>query len=217
MSRGKPSRRAPSQVARASRRGRVRATKPGRLAKLGTGRRPEREPGNRPGDRGAESRATSEGVDPEEGPTRATPNGQGRIQAVAESRRIPGLRPRQCGTRRNAAERSLSAKAQRRPEERGERQGSGGELGDSSRTDRTIRDKVYGRSNPAPAGPGRDIKVKPGEQTTAQPSPNLPALDGNRRFSCKNQRNRGTMAQDQVHGNFEGVRFVTASRMAWPI
>jgi hypothetical protein len=68
--------------------------------------------------------------------------------------------------------------------------------------------RKYTKIQSAPAGPGRDIKIKPGEQTTAQPSPNLPALDANRRFSSKNQRNKGTMAQDQVHGNYEGVRFV---------
>ncbi len=66
----------------------------------------------------------------------------------------------------------------------------------------------YKKGKSGPAGPGREIKVKPGEQTTAQASPDLPGLSGNQRFSSKTRLNRGTMAQDDVHGNYEGVRFV---------
>jgi hypothetical protein len=58
----------------------------------------------------------------------------------------------------------------------------------------------------APAGPGREINVKPGDQTTAQPSPDLPGLDKSTRFTNKNVRERGTMPQDETHEHFEGIR-----------
>ena len=58
-----------------------------------------------------------------------------------------------------------------------------------------------------PAGPGRDIKVKPGEQTPVSPAANLPAFDAKTRFSTKNMSKQGTMPQDDVHGNLEDVRF----------
>jgi hypothetical protein len=60
----------------------------------------------------------------------------------------------------------------------------------------------------APAGPGREIKVKPGEhpQTPAQPSPNLPGLDPHAKFSSKNVKDRGSMPQDDVRNNLEDVR-----------
>jgi hypothetical protein len=68
-----------------------------------------------------------------------------------------------------------------------------------------IRD--YKKTQSGPAGPGRELEVKPGEQTPAQkPSANLPGLDSKTRFSSTNLRNRGTMPQDQVRGNIEGVR-----------
>ncbi len=41
---------------------------------------------------------------------------------------------------------------------------------------------------------------------TPKPSANLPGLDAKRSFSTKNVRNRGTMAQDDVRNNIEGVR-----------
>jgi len=65
----------------------------------------------------------------------------------------------------------------------------------------------YKQLKSAPAGPGRDIDVKPGEQTPAQPSPNLPGLDPSTRFSNKNRRDRGSAPQDQVRDNLEGIRF----------
>jgi hypothetical protein len=65
----------------------------------------------------------------------------------------------------------------------------------------------YKQLKSAPAGPGRDINVKPGEQTAAQPSPNLPGLDSSTKFSTKNLRNRGSAPQDQIRDNLEGVRF----------
>ena len=45
-----------------------------------------------------------------------------------------------------------------------------------------------------PAGPGRDINVKPGEQTPVAPAANLPGLDAKTRFSSKNH------AQARNHG-----------------
>jgi hypothetical protein len=65
----------------------------------------------------------------------------------------------------------------------------------------------YRKATTAAAGPGRDITVKPGEQTPVAPSADLPGLDTKTRFSSKNVRNRGTMPQDDVHGNLEDVRF----------
>ena len=58
-----------------------------------------------------------------------------------------------------------------------------------------------------PAGPGREIKVKPGEQTAGQPTPNLPGLDSSVKFSTKTMTQRGSVPQDQLSNNFEGFRF----------
>jgi hypothetical protein len=58
-----------------------------------------------------------------------------------------------------------------------------------------------------PAGPGREIEVKPREQTPAQPGANLPGVDRNRRFSTATNRERGVIAQDNVRDNVEGIRF----------
>ena len=61
--------------------------------------------------------------------------------------------------------------------------------------------KKYEKPKSAPAGPGREIKVKPGEQTPVKPSPNLPGLDPNSRFSTKTRTDRGSMPQDDVQNN----------------
>ncbi len=63
----------------------------------------------------------------------------------------------------------------------------------------------------APAlGPGRKgetIEAKPGEKNTdVKPTPGLPGIDPATRFSSKNQRARGSAAQDDVRGNLEGIR-----------
>jgi hypothetical protein len=58
-----------------------------------------------------------------------------------------------------------------------------------------------------PAGPGRQIEVKPGEETIAKPSANLPELGSKMSFTNKNVREKGTMAQDDVRNNIEGVRY----------
>ena len=65
----------------------------------------------------------------------------------------------------------------------------------------------FSKIKSAPAGPGRDINVKPGEQTAVAPSADLPGLDPKTRISSKNQRTQGTMAHDEVHGNLEDIRF----------
>ena len=67
--------------------------------------------------------------------------------------------------------------------------------------------RKYEKPKSAPAGPGREIKVKPGEQAPAKPSPNLPGLNPNTRFSTKTKTDRGSMPQDHVQNNFEDVRF----------
>ncbi len=67
--------------------------------------------------------------------------------------------------------------------------------------------KKYEKVASAPAGPGRDINVKPGEQTPAQPSADLPGLKPSTRFNSKNIRNRGTQPQDEIHDHAEGIRF----------
>ncbi len=65
----------------------------------------------------------------------------------------------------------------------------------------------FKKINSGPAGPGRDIKVKPGEQTPVPPAANLPGIDAKSRFSTKTMSKQGTMAQDDVHGNREDIRF----------
>jgi hypothetical protein len=67
--------------------------------------------------------------------------------------------------------------------------------------------KRYEKVQSAPAGPGRDIDLKSGEQTDAKPSGNLSGLEPSTRFNPANRRGRGTAPQDQVHDNNEGVRF----------
>ncbi len=64
----------------------------------------------------------------------------------------------------------------------------------------------YKKVKSPPAGPGREIEVNHGEQTDAKPSANLPGLNSNVSFSTRNVRDRGTMAQDDVRNNIEGIR-----------
>ena len=68
--------------------------------------------------------------------------------------------------------------------------------------------KKYEAVKSAPAGPGRDISVKPGEAGAGEgPSANLPGIDPRTRFSNKNIKGRGEAPRDDVHNNLEGVRF----------
>jgi hypothetical protein len=66
----------------------------------------------------------------------------------------------------------------------------------------------YSKLKSEPAGPGRDINVKPGEQSPVVPPGDLPGIDAKTRISSKSQRARGTMGQDEVRGNFEDVRLL---------
>jgi hypothetical protein len=67
--------------------------------------------------------------------------------------------------------------------------------------------KRYEKVKSAPAGPGRNIDLKGGEQTDAKPSANLSGLESSTRFNTANRRGRGTAPQDQVRDNLEGARF----------
>ena len=60
----------------------------------------------------------------------------------------------------------------------------------------------------APAGPGREVNVKPGERGEGdKPSANLSGVDRQSRFSTKTMKDRGSMVRDDVRSNLEGVRF----------
>ncbi|MBV8487198.1 MAG: hypothetical protein JO161_02850, partial [Planctomycetaceae bacterium] len=68
--------------------------------------------------------------------------------------------------------------------------------------------KKYEGVKTAPAGPGREIEVKPGQHDASlRPSANLPGIDVNTRYSTKNIKERGTMPHDDVHNMLEGIRF----------
>jgi hypothetical protein len=62
------------------------------------------------------------------------------------------------------------------------------------------------KASAAAARPGTELKLRPGEQTKAQPTANLPTLDPKMNFNSKNVRGKGTMPQDTVRGNLEGIR-----------
>ena len=67
--------------------------------------------------------------------------------------------------------------------------------------------KKYEKPKSQPAGPGREIKLKPGEETTAQqPSANLPGLGSSVSFSTANRRSSGSAPQDQLRDNAEVLR-----------
>jgi hypothetical protein len=68
--------------------------------------------------------------------------------------------------------------------------------------------KKYEARKSAPAGPGREVEVKPGEPNTKdRPGSNLPGIDRQSRFTNKNLKDRGTMATDDARDNLEGIRF----------
>src|SRR5262249_4513503 len=67
--------------------------------------------------------------------------------------------------------------------------------------------RKYEKPKSEPPGPGREINVKPGEETSVKPSPNLPPLNPRERFSTRNKTDQGRVAQDEVQNNFEDVRF----------
>jgi hypothetical protein len=68
--------------------------------------------------------------------------------------------------------------------------------------------KKYEKGKSEPAGPGREIEVKPGDRgSNDKPSANLPGIDSRSRFSTKNLKDRGTMSRDDMRNNVEGIRF----------
>ena len=76
-----------------------------------------------------------------------------------------------------------------------------------SRSDVEQFAKKFEKKQSPPPGPGREIKVKPGEQTPVKPSPNLPGLDRAAKFSTTTRRDQsGSVPQDDVQDNFEGLR-----------
>ncbi len=67
--------------------------------------------------------------------------------------------------------------------------------------------KQYEKVESGPAGPGRDIEIEPGASgEDARASANLPGL-GNHSITSSALKNRGSIPQDQIRGNQEGVRF----------
>ncbi len=68
--------------------------------------------------------------------------------------------------------------------------------------------KKYEAAKSAPAGPGREITVKPGDrEATDKPSANLPGFGRQERFSSKNQKDRGQTVHDDTKDNIEGISF----------
>jgi hypothetical protein len=68
--------------------------------------------------------------------------------------------------------------------------------------------KKYENVKAAPAGPGREIEVKPGDrERTDRPSANLPGFGRQERYSSKSQKDRGQMVRDDVQNNLEGISF----------
>ncbi|WP_406693396.1 hypothetical protein V5E97_20435 [Singulisphaera sp. Ch08] len=59
----------------------------------------------------------------------------------------------------------------------------------------------------APAGPGREIQVKPGVDRTFDPNRTLPELNPNARLGNRTDRAKGSVAQDDLRDNVQGARF----------
>jgi len=76
-----------------------------------------------------------------------------------------------------------------------------------SRTEMEQFVKQYEKIQSGPAGPGREIEVKPGSGEAARAAPNLPGLDS-RVSSTQAIKERGVTVQDDIRDNQEGVRFV---------
>jgi len=64
-----------------------------------------------------------------------------------------------------------------------------------------------------PAGPGREIKVKPGAEQKFDPNRTLPELNPNARLGTRTDRTRGSVAQDQIRDNVQGARFEVPSEL----
>ncbi|WP_165248544.1 hypothetical protein [Paludisphaera soli] len=77
-----------------------------------------------------------------------------------------------------------------------------------SRTEMDQFVKQYEKLKSEPAGPGREIEVEPGQSgEDVRATPGLPGLGERARSSSKAIKERGGMAQDEVRGNQEGLRF----------
>jgi hypothetical protein len=69
-----------------------------------------------------------------------------------------------------------------------------------------VRD--YEKKKSAPAGPGRDIQVKPGTRDGAdKPAANLQGINLKSRSSTRNRTDRDKMGRDDARNNIEGIRF----------
>ncbi len=66
--------------------------------------------------------------------------------------------------------------------------------------------RPYEKVKSGPAGPGRQIEVKPSDQEPAKPAPNLPGLDRTQRFGTKNIRERNSLPQDPIRGLKQDLR-----------
>jgi hypothetical protein len=68
--------------------------------------------------------------------------------------------------------------------------------------------RKYEKTKSEPAGPGREIEVKPGDQPAAKPATDLPRLDRTQRFSTNSVRERGAIPQEKVRNSLvEGLRY----------
>ena len=68
--------------------------------------------------------------------------------------------------------------------------------------------KKYEKAKSAPAGPGREIQVKPGDRDEAdKPAANLPGIDPKTGLPPRIVTDRGQMGRDDVRNNIEGIRF----------
>ena len=65
--------------------------------------------------------------------------------------------------------------------------------------------KKYEKVKTGPAGPGRELEVKVGEQAPVQPGSNLQGF-GTQRIGTKNRTNRNSMPEDTLREMNEGGR-----------
>ncbi len=66
----------------------------------------------------------------------------------------------------------------------------------------------FDKAPKAAPGEGREIEVKPGQPQATAPDTKLPDLNPRSRVSSKAGRDRGSLPQDNIRNNNEGVRFV---------
>ncbi|MHC5542529.1 hypothetical protein ACYOEI_30255 [Singulisphaera rosea] len=66
--------------------------------------------------------------------------------------------------------------------------------------------KRFKKAPQAEPGPGREIKIKPGEERKFDPNRKLPELGPNAPVSSRTIRGEGNAAGDDLRGNIEGTR-----------